>query len=76
MNNFMNIFNMFQGFMQNPIGYLIQNKINVPQNMANDPNAIIQQMMNSGMINQNQYNQAQQMYRQMQNNPVFKNLIK
>lgn len=59
-----NIMGMFQNFMQNPMGYLMQNRINIPQNIANDPNAIIEHLMNNGMINQSQYNQAQQLFNQ------------
>ena len=75
MNNIMNVVSQFQGFMQNPVGYLMQNRINIPQNMANDPNAIINHMMDNGMINQTQYNQARQMCQQMQNNPAFKGMF-
>ena len=66
MNNMMS---MFQNFMQNPMSYLAG--MNIPQGMS-DPNQIIQQLMNSGRINQGQYNQAQQMARQMRNNPAFR----
>ena len=64
MNN--NIMAMFQNFMNNPMGYLMQGRMNIPQGM-NDPNAIIQQLLNSGQINQQAYNQAQQIARQLQN---------
>lgn len=76
MNNIMGMLGQFQGFMQNPLAFLMQRNINVPQNKANDPNAIIQQMMDSGMVNQNQYNQAQQLYRQMQGNPAFRQFFR
>lgn len=65
-----NILGMFQTFMQNPMSFMTG--MNLSQGMMNNPNAIIQQMLNSGRINQAQYNQAQQMARQMQNNPAFK----
>ena len=39
--SFNQFFNNFRGFMGNPMQMLMQNKINIPQNMANDPNAII-----------------------------------
>ena len=64
-----NLMGAFQNFMQNPMAYL--SGMNIPQGMT-DPNQIIQQMMNSGKINQSQYNQAQQMARQMRNNPMFR----
>lgn len=64
MNNMMQ---MFQQFRQNPMQWLVSRGMNVPQNIANDPNAIIQYMMNNGQISQQQYNQAAQMARQFQN---------
>lgn len=68
-----NIMGMFQTFMQNPMAYF--SGMNIPQG-TNDPNAIIQQLMNSGRINQQTYNQAQQIARQMQGNPMFRQLFK
>lgn len=59
-----NIMQMFQTFMQNPAQMLAQRGINIPQQMANDPNAIMQHLMSTGQINQTQYNQAQQMAQQ------------
>lgn len=76
MINPMNMMGMFMNFKQNPIGFLMQNKINVPQEMMNDPNAIIQHLMNNGQINQQTYNQAQQMARQIQNNPAYNGMFK
>lgn len=58
----------FSGFMKNPVQMMMQNKVNIPQNMQNDPNQIIQHMMNTGMISQEQYNKANQIAQQMQNN--------
>lgn len=50
-----------QNLKQNPMQFLIQKKFNVPQDIANDPNAIIQHLMNSGQVSQQQYNRAMQM---------------
>lgn len=61
MNN--NIFGMFQNFMQNPMQAILQSRINLPNGMTN-PNDIIQFMMDNGYVNQNQYNQARQMFNQ------------
>ena len=61
-NNFMS---MYQAFRQNPIGFLMQRGMNIPQNMAGNPDAIIQQMMNNGQISQQTYNQAQQLAQQI-----------
>lgn len=54
---------MLAQLKQNPIGMLRQYGFNVPDNI-NDPNAIIQHLMNSGQINQQQYNRARQMAQQ------------
>lgn len=48
----MNIMQTFQQFMQ--------------QNKGKNPNEMIQQLLSSGQLNQNQLNQAQQMAKQME----------
>lgn len=63
--------NQFRGFMGNPMQTLAQNRLNVPQNIANNPNAIIQHLMNSGAMSQEQYNQLKQVAGQIQNYPQF-----
>lgn len=49
-----------QQLQQNPVQMLKQVGLNVPDNL-NDPNAIIQHLMNSGQITQERYEQARQM---------------
>lgn len=54
--------NMMQMLMQlksNPMAILGQ-RFNLPQNM-NDPNAILQHLLNTGQVSQSQVNQAMQM---------------
>ena len=58
MNNFMQ---MLQALQANPMQFLMQRKFNIPRNIVNDPNAIVQYLMNTGQITQQQYNQAAQM---------------
>ena len=48
---------MLAQFRTNPLGFLRQAGYNVPENI-NDPNAIIQHLMNSGQISQQQLNNA------------------
>ena len=67
--------NQFKGFMGNPMQMLMQNKLNVPQSMANDPNAIIQHLMNSGVMSQEQYNQLKHTAGQIQNNPQLQQMM-
>lgn len=59
----MNPTKMLAQLKSNPLGMLRQYGFNVPENL-NDPNAIIQHLMNSGQINQSQYNTARQMAQQ------------
>ena len=61
MNNPLQMINQIK---QNPIGFLMQRGMNVPQNIANDPNAIIEHLMKSGQISQEQYNNAVKMAEQ------------
>lgn len=51
---------MLQQLRQNPVQMLRQAGLNVPDNL-NDPNAIIQHLMNSGQISQQNYERARQM---------------
>lgn len=56
----MNPMQMLQQLRQNPVQILRQAGLNVPDNL-NDPNQIIQHLMNSGQISQQRYEQARQM---------------
>lgn len=46
----------FQSFMQNPIGYLIQKKINIPQEYMNDPHQAVNYLISSGQMDQQTLN--------------------
>lgn len=65
----MNPFQMMNQFKQNPMA-MLSKRFNIPQNMNNDPNQIIQYLMNTGQISQSQYNMANQQLKQLkkQNN--------
>ena len=43
-----------------PIGFLIQRKFNVPANMANDPQAILNHLLQTNQVSQQQVNAAYQ----------------
>ena len=64
-----NFFGNFQRFMQNPAGFL-----QLPQDVAKDPQAAIQHLMDTGKITQAQYNQARKMAEQLSNNPMFRQI--
>lgn len=66
----MNIMEMANQFRQNPMAMLSQ-RYNIPQNL-NNPNEIIQYLLNTGQISQAQVNNAMQ----MRNNPMFRDLLK
>lgn len=57
MNNMMQ---MLQILQQNPVQFLRSRGLNVPQDL-NNPNAIIQYLMNTGQVSQKQYQQARMM---------------
>ena len=63
--NIQNIQQMLGQIKANPMQFLLQRKMNVPQNMMNDPQAIINHLVQTGQVNQNQINSAYQMAQQM-----------
>ncbi len=65
-NNFLTTLNQFK---QNPMA-MLSRKYNIPQDM-NDPNQILQHLLNSGQVTQEQVNRVMQ----MKNDPQFQKLI-
>ena len=65
MPNIQNIQQMLGQIKSNPMQFLLQRKVNVPQNMMNNPQAIINHLVQTGQVNQNQINIAYQMAQQM-----------
>lgn len=61
---------MYQQFRQNPMS-LLGRRYNIPQGFQN-PQDIIQHLLNSGQVSQMQVNQAMQ----MRNNPMFRNMFR
>jgi hypothetical protein len=49
---------------------MLSQKFNIPNNM-NDPNEIIQHLLNTGQVTQQQVNQAMQ----MRNHPMFRGMF-
>ena len=60
---------MLNQIKQNPTAVLSQ-RFNLPQNM-NNPNDIIQHLLNTGQVSQADVNRAMN----MRNNPMFKNMF-
>lgn len=65
----MNIMEMLNQIKQNPSAVLSQ-RFNLPQNM-NNPNEIIQHLLNTGQVTQADVNRAMS----MRDNPMFKNMF-
>lgn len=55
----------FNSFKQNPMQFLLQNKVNIPPQFANDPHGAVQYMLNNGMMSQEQLNNLTQMAQRM-----------
>ena len=50
---------------QDPRKVLMQ-RFNIPENVGNDPQSIIQHLMNTGQVSQEQFNQAMEMKKMIQ----------
>lgn len=50
-------FNMLQQIMNNPMAFLLQRGLNIPQGM-NNPEAIVKHLVDSGQISQEQLQNA------------------
>lgn len=65
-----NLLSMVSQFKQNPLAVLSQ-RYNIPQSM-NDPNQILQYLLNTRQVSQEQINRVMQ----MKNDPQFQELLK
>jgi hypothetical protein len=52
---------MIQRLKQNPMQFIGRSKFNIPQNMMNDPQAMVQHLVSSGQVPQDQMNAYYQM---------------
>lgn len=73
--SFQNFMNSFRQMMNNPQQFVVS-QLGIPQEIANDPNKIIQKMMSDGRLSQYQYNAARRTAQQIQNNPMFGQFMK
>lgn len=69
------LMSQFQQFRGNPMQMFMQKKMNIPQNIQGNPQQIIQHLMNNGSISQGQFNAAKQMAQQVQQNPMFQQML-
>lgn len=63
------------GFATNPMQFIMQSKMKIPQEYLQDPNKAIQHLMNTGQISQSQYDWAVKEADMIQNNSEFKQFI-
>lgn len=73
MINIQKFMNDYSEMMKNPKQYVIKN-MGISEDIADDPNKIIQKMMNDGKITQAQYDSARNAAMQIQNNPMFRQM--
>ena len=52
---------MLQMLRSNPMQFLLKMKLNVPESVIGDPNAILNHLLSTGQISQQQVNQAYRM---------------
>ena len=55
----------FNSFMQNPMKFLANRNMNIPEQYANNPQAAVQYLLNSGRITQQQLNSVIQKAQQL-----------
>lgn len=66
----------FMQFMQNPAAFFQQKGMQMPpQTALQSPQGMIEYLMNSGGVSQQQYNQAAAQAKQMQQDPRFMQMM-
>ena len=55
----------FNSFVQNPMQFLIQRNINIPQQYMNDPQSAVQYLLNNGTMSQESFNSIRNMANRM-----------
>lgn len=58
MNSQNSFASMLNDLKSNPMQFLAQRKFNIPKNLQSDPNSIVQYLLNSGQVSQQQYDRA------------------
>jgi len=54
------LFNAARQFKANPVQYILQRKLNVPMEIMNDPNAILNHLVQTGQISQDKVDATKQ----------------
>lgn len=61
----------FSQFRQNPMGFLMARKLNIPPEFQNDYQGAVQYLLNTGQMSQDQLNSLLSQARQIQQDPNF-----
>jgi len=72
MNGFLD---QFKGFIQNPARFMMQRKMGLSPDAFQNPQAAVQQLMNSGQLSQQQFNALQQAANKITQNPMFRQMF-
>ena len=69
LQNGMNMLQKFQQFAANPVaGLMSMNpRLQIPQSLMNNPEAVVRHLISTGQMTQEQYNQLSQTANQLQN---------
>lgn len=72
-NNLFNTLNgggmmsQLQQLRANPLQFLMNHRLNIPQELQNNPQGIVQYLLNTGQMSQNDFNNLQSRVRQLTN---------
>ena len=66
--NTINPMQMMSQLINNPVQFLASRRLNIPQNISNDPQAIVQHLLNTGQMSQDAYNRFQNQANQLLKN--------
>lgn len=58
-----NLFSQLNALRSNPIQFLAQRRLNLPQNFTGGPREIVQYLLSSGQMSQDQFNRLSSMIR-------------
>lgn len=53
------IMTQLQALRNNPVGFLLSRKYNIPDNLSGNPQGIVQHLLNTGQMSQDTYNKLQ-----------------
>lgn len=60
-----NVMDQYQQFRQNPLQFLLNKNVNIPQQFQNDPRGAVQYLMSNGQMSQAQFQRLSQMAQTM-----------